>query len=137
MFRRIISVSIVSLGLVLMLFMTLSFDASATQKGDKNAKGRQLYVQYCASCHGVDGKGYGPTASALKGTMPDLTMIPKVDGKFPSLRVLHAISGDKEVVAHGSKEMPVWGQVFKYQKGESTARLQIYALEEYIKSIQR
>ena len=28
--------------------------------------GKQMYVNYCAPCHGVDGKGNGPVAAALK-----------------------------------------------------------------------
>jgi len=136
MLRKILGISICSLGLMLMLFSVPSLNASASQK-DKNERGRKLYMQYCASCHGIDGKGSGPAAASLKGNLPDLTMIPKVDGKFPALRVEHAISGDKEVIAHGSKEMPVWGTVFRTQRGASSAKLDVYALMKYIESIQQ
>ena len=136
MTRKIISIGICGLGLLFLLFATSMFEASA-QKMDKQSRGSKLYMQYCASCHGVDGKGGGPAAPSLKGTMPDLTMIPKENGKFPGLRVLHIISGDKEVISHGSKEMPVWGQVFRERKGDQMAKLDIYALQEYIESIQQ
>lgn len=135
--RKVISMAICGAGLLLVLFAIASVNVSATQKEDKNARGHKLFMQYCASCHGVDGKGNGPAAPSLKGKMSDLTQIPKDNGKFPGLRVLNIISGEKEVVSHGSKEMPVWGQVFKMQKGESRAKLDIYALQEYIESIQQ
>lgn len=137
MTRKVIKMIVCGLSLMVVLFVASSFDASASQKEDKNSRGRKLFVQYCASCHGVDGKGGGPAAPSLKGTMPDLTRIPKENGKFPGLHVMHIISGDKEVISHGSKEMPVWGQVFKAKKGESSARVDIYALQEYIESIQQ
>jgi mono/diheme cytochrome c family protein len=30
------------------------------------ARGRQLYATFCATCHGVDGRGDGPAAAGLK-----------------------------------------------------------------------
>ena len=30
------------------------------------ASGKEMYLQYCASCHGRDGKGDSPAASALR-----------------------------------------------------------------------
>lgn len=137
MTRKVLSLIVCSAGIMVVLFVASSFDVSASQKADKNSRGRKLFTQYCASCHGVDGKGNGPAAPSLKGTMRDLTQIPKVNGKFPGLHIMHIISGDKEVISHGSKEMPVWGQIFKEKKGESSAKVDIYALQEYIESIQQ
>lgn len=37
--------------------------------------GPKIFRSYCAACHGVDGKGRGPVASALKHAPPDLTSI--------------------------------------------------------------
>jgi len=36
------------------------------------ASGKEMYVQYCASCHGKEGKGDGPAAAALKTPLPTL-----------------------------------------------------------------
>ena len=30
--------------------------------------GKQMYAGYCAPCHGVDARGQGPVASALKAS---------------------------------------------------------------------
>jgi mono/diheme cytochrome c family protein len=37
------------------------------------ASGKEMYISYCAACHGTDGKGNGPAASALKIPPADLT----------------------------------------------------------------
>jgi mono/diheme cytochrome c family protein len=103
---------------------------------NKNSKGRQLYATYCASCHGVDGRGSGPAAAALKTRVPDLTRIAKQDGKFPALRVQRIISGDDVITEHGSREMPVWGRQFREKRDDIASKINIYALTKYIESIQ-
>src|SRR5690349_13780889 len=71
--------------------------------------GGLLFREHCAVCHGVDAKGHGPAAPALKKPTPDLTAIAKKNGgKFPALSVQQKIKGD-EVVEHGTGEMPIWG----------------------------
>jgi mono/diheme cytochrome c family protein len=72
-----------------------------------------MYTTYCAVCHGTDGKGGGPAATALKVPPTDLTNLSKSNGgKFPAMKVMSAISGQSAVPAHGSREMPVWGSLF-------------------------
>jgi mono/diheme cytochrome c family protein len=41
------------------------------------ASGREMFVSYCAACHGKDPKGDGPPASALKIQPADLTVLSK------------------------------------------------------------
>jgi len=43
----------------------------------QDAAGKAAYDKYCASCHGVDGKGKGPAAASLKDPLPDLTNWPR------------------------------------------------------------
>ncbi len=105
--------------------------------GNKNERGRKLYLQHCASCHGVDAKGHGPAAPSLKQPPADLTAIPKENGKFPGLHVQYVISGEKEITAHGTRTMPVWGRIFRRTEGEMGAKANIFALEKYIESIQK
>ena len=77
------------------------------------SSGAEMYKAYCASCHGLDAKGNGPAASALKAKMPDMTLLAKSHGgKFPAEHVSHVIIGEATVTAHGSKDMPVWGRAF-------------------------
>lgn len=78
------------------------------------SSGPEMFKQYCASCHGADAKGHGPAVPALKVVPPDLTMLSKNNhGKFPETRVYSSIRGDVNIDAHGSRNMPVWGTVFR------------------------
>jgi len=103
------------------------------------ASGRDLYVSYCASCHGKDAKGKGPAAASLKTPPPDLTVLAqKNDGKFPKTRVMETISGENAMKAHGSREMPVWGPYFLALSGmkEKAAKARVEDLANYLESIQ-
>jgi mono/diheme cytochrome c family protein len=47
--------------------------------------GEEMYKEYCAACHGKEGKGDGPAASALKVPPPDLTILAKNNkGNYPA-----------------------------------------------------
>jgi hypothetical protein len=98
-------------------------------------------MQHCASCHGADAKGHGPVASTLKTAPSDLTNIPTEKGKFPSIRISLVIQGEvgqMEIAAHGTREMPVWGAVFRaIRPDKGVARLDVYALTKYIESLQK
>ena len=103
------------------------------------ASGQEMYVAYCASCHGRDAKGDGPAARALKARPADLTALAATNnGKFPSNHVAAVLSGQEEVMAHGSKDMPVWGPVFfrvsQGRPGEVQQR--ISNLTRYLESLQ-
>ncbi len=39
------------------------------------ASGEEMYMNYCAACHGKDGKGGGPAADALKVPPKNLTTL--------------------------------------------------------------
>lgn len=104
--------------------------------------GETLYLRHCASCHGADARGAGPVAGSLKTPPADLTAIAsRRGGRFPAGEVARFIDGRFEIPAHGSREMPVWGQRFgaaipESGIGESIARGNIATLVEYLKSIQ-
>lgn len=107
-------------------------------QADRLARGRNLFYQHCASCHGMDGRGGGPVAASLKTVTPDLTTIESREGKFDQVRLQNIISGERDIAAHGTKEMPVWGFVFRYKTGsQSVATLNVYAIADYIKAFQR
>jgi mono/diheme cytochrome c family protein len=108
-------------------------------KATSPASGPEMYTTYCAVCHGIDGKGKGPAAEALKLPPTDLTMLAKkYGGKYPSDHVANAISGDLRLSAHGSKEMPVWGALFwGMSEGHgSEVQLRVTNLNKYIESLQ-
>jgi len=97
------------LGLTLALLALLAGGPAAADDA-----GRVLYVRYCASCHGRDGRGDGPVAPALGQKPTDLTQIAATHGgTFPFLEVCEAIDGTRTVRAHGVSEMPIWGEIFQ------------------------
>ena len=102
------------------------------------ASGKEMFVTYCAVCHGADGRGAGPAAAALKTQPANLTQLTaKNNGKYPDLHVAQTLSA-KGVAAHGSQEMPVWGDLFKsVSRGDNDIiRLRVANLTAYIQSIQ-
>jgi mono/diheme cytochrome c family protein len=103
-------------------------------------EGSDLYVAYCATCHGRDGKGHGPMAQVLKSPLPDLTRIAhRNHGKFPTGRVERIISGEQEFTpAHGSREMPLWGPIFsEIVWDRDLGRVRVHNLAKYLESIQQ
>jgi mono/diheme cytochrome c family protein len=100
--------------------------------------GKSLFHEYCAVCHGADGKGAGPAAKALQLPPGDLTQISrKNEGKFPEDRILRVLKGEQPVTAHGSQDMPIWGKVFNNMSGSlSMGQTRIHALLQYVESLQ-
>jgi mono/diheme cytochrome c family protein len=85
---------------------------SPTADGGRD-EGAQLYRRACASCHGIDARGGGPVAAALRVAPPDLTRLAESHGgSFPRRYVLDVIAGREASRAHGTREMPVWGDRF-------------------------
>jgi mono/diheme cytochrome c family protein len=103
------------------------------------ADSKGMFREYCASCHGLEGKGNGPAAAALKTVPADLTKISaRNDGKFPTNKVRRYIEGLDEIPAHGSRDMPVWGTVLRsLGGGDSEMHLRIENLTKYLESIQQ
>jgi mono/diheme cytochrome c family protein len=102
------------------------------------ASGEEMYTTYCAACHGLDGKGGGPAAAALKTQPANLTQLTvKNDGTFPERHVAETLLAGN-VVAHGSTQMPVWGDLFtSLDAGKRTiTQMRVANLTSYIKSIQ-
>ena len=102
--------------------------------------GADLYQFYCASCHGPGGKGDGPVALSLKALPPDLTTIAmRHDGHFPAEELQRYIAGDHEPPsAHGSREMPVWGPIFRsLEPHDRLTPVRIENLVRYIETLQK
>jgi mono/diheme cytochrome c family protein len=102
------------------------------------ASGEEMYKAYCASCHGKEGRGDGPAASAFKTPPTNLTVLSaKNNGKFPELQVVNTLQfGPDTKNAHGSKDMPVWGTLFSSLGDQSQVKQRIYNLTKYVESLQ-
>ena len=66
------------------------------------ARGKELYVQECAACHGSAGKGDGPRASELKVDAADLSS-PAVQKQSDRVLFSKITEGKKPMPAFGSK----------------------------------
>lgn len=132
-------VGIVFLAPVLMLGQGSKAKTEKTPGGESTEiSGAQLYHNHCASCHGLDGKGNGPAAPALKAKPTDLTQLAKNNGgKFPSDPVWFVLSNKSGYPSHGSKDMPIWGPIFsQMEMDQGMGSLRVHNLTEYLKSIQ-
>jgi hypothetical protein len=88
----------------------LMVSSVAHVKAEETDSDQAEYLSHCAECHGVDGKGAGPSASKLKTRPSDLTLIAKKNnGVFPITKVYSSIDGRYEVESHEIDDMPIWG----------------------------
>lgn len=101
--------------------------------------GSRLFRTYCASCHGTAGRGDGPMALQLRRVPPDLTQFTRRNGGvFPSELVYRIVDG-REVMSHGDREMPVWGDAFRMASGgpgPGVVKARIDAIVRYLAGIQ-
>jgi mono/diheme cytochrome c family protein len=134
------------LGLVVgwWLLQALALAAEPPPRLDEAVRlGHQYFDRYCSACHGVEGHGDGPAATALQPRPADLTRIAqRRGGQFPAPEVAAYIDGRTWVPAHGQREMPVWGERFKEMLegdalGEFVARSHVWFLLQYLQSIQQ
>jgi mono/diheme cytochrome c family protein len=105
-----------------------------------SAIGQIVYQRYCASCHGVAGRGDGAIAKDLKVPPTDLTLLTKTNGgTFPYERVMQIIDGRRSARGHGTPDMPVWGEIFPKTAGTASpsVRSAEVRITHYIWSIQR
>jgi len=135
---KVITMTALGFSAVLILCSIPTFqNVVAAQEKGFTEKGHQLFRRYCAVCHGTDARGTGPAAAELKKQPADLTVVQKRGEKFPTFQVMTFIEGEKVVPAHGTREMPIWGTVFRRTKGEMGQQADIYALVKYIESVQK
>jgi len=140
MLKRLLVTAMTALVAVGMCYADQS-NAKVTIQVNKTtaSNGKQMYVNYCAQCHGVDGKGQGPVAPALKTAPTDLTLLAKLNhGKFPDTHIVSVLEMGADTPSHGSVEMPVWGPILgKMNTTNPQDRLlRVSNLSRYLESIQ-
>jgi len=134
--------------LVVCAIASLTQGAGAVLAADQIDIGKREFDASCAVCHGPKGKGDGSFAALLQGViMPDLTTLSKRNGGvFPAARVYEIIDGRADVKAHGTREMPIWGNRFTIQAApqyddfpwdsEAFVRARILTLIDYLYRLQ-
>ncbi len=120
----------------------IALGAASICGADQVTEGRNLYLRNCAACHGVKADGNGPAAPALTIKAPDLRFLSARYGNpLPQDQIARFIDGRADVVAHGPREMPIWGEKVwefpdrKGNQGQVTPR--VAALIAYLQSIQQ
>ena len=139
---RGLRLALLAAGLVLAAVVSAAAQQSAGVKREpikpiNDVSGAGSFNAYCTACHGPSGKGDGPAAKALVKPPADLTQIAKRSGgKFSALSVRMTITGETTLAAHGSRDMPTWGPVFRSVDGDSVTALRLKNIVDYLESIQ-
>ncbi|MBM7066860.1 cytochrome c [Actibacterium sp. 188UL27-1] len=98
---------------LVLLSLALFFAGPATAQSGDVAEGQALFQTYCATCHGNQARGDGPTAEMMVINPPDLTQLAAMhDGEFPVLWVARRIDGRDLIPSHGLP-MPIFGSFFE------------------------
>lgn len=97
----------------------------ATRSAPTLAQGEGLYKEYCAACHGPEGKGNGPAAAGLPVRPADHTNGALMN-KLSDAELFKAIKEGGQAVGK-SPAMPPWGGSLKDE--------QIRALVLYVRSL--
>lgn len=111
--------------------------------------GQREYMNSCAQCHGASGAGDGVMVGFLSSRAPALTQLQKDNGGvFPVAKLYDIIKGSTTVGAHGTSDMPAWGErynakapamlgeMYSVADQEAFVRGRILALIEHISTLQ-
>ena len=138
-----------TINLAICLIASGMVSASSVQAQDMTL-GEFEFQNSCVACHGASGKGDGPVTDFLSGAeVPDLTVLQSNNGGvFPVTAVYELIDGSDVASAHGTSDMPIWGDRFRERAADSSdpqflagssegyVKTRILALIEYLASIQ-
>ncbi len=144
-----------NVGIALAAIAAITIGSGEQTLAEEFDPGKAEYQSSCAPCHGKDGKGNGPVSAGLKVPPPDLTFLAKQNnGVFPYSAVYEIIDGRKTVIAHGTREMPIWGDRYapepnkaliprpsenvlsRFLDPETVVRMRILAVIDYLNRIQ-
>lgn len=134
------------MAVLLLFFIVLTpFSAVFAQDKDLIAAGKREFHHSCVVCHGLTGRGESvmTTFNLLTIKPPNLRLLRKRNnGTFPFWQMYRVIDGRQEIVAHGSRDMPIWGDVFIHQEDgaiadDARAIGRILQLLYYLESIQQ
>jgi len=132
--RRVLMTVIVAIGCSAPL--VASQGATAPNRGAIE-RGRAVFEQNCATCHGKRGTGNAPGASTMKPRPTDLTTLTKRYGAFPAERVEATLKGTDQAKAH-TPTMMAWKALFLADANgnETTANARVKDVVAFIASLQ-
>lgn len=118
--------------------------ATDASSESQDTDGRTVYVEYCAACHGIEGRGDGPSSDGLATKPADLTRIAaRRDGVWPMLEVMSIVDGYTGLT-NPRENMPVIadiiaGPMVDFDPGNgliTQVPARLIAVVEYLESIQ-
>jgi mono/diheme cytochrome c family protein len=124
-----------------MMFVVVCVFAGCGSEPVRAPSGADTFATHCASCHGPRAEGDGPVAATLSVNVPNLrTLSQRNQGQFPTDAVASYIDGRNLPIAHGTRNMPVWGPVFDttgrlIADGENSAQ-RIQSVIDYLRELQ-
>ena len=137
-----------SVRLAILVLVSTASVATASAQTAATDRGQKEYEARCSLCHGLDAKGDGVFGQALKVVPPDLTLLARNNGGvFPAERVSGVIDGRIQIVSHGPRDMPIWGERYAVDAAgrfpeipyaqETYIRARVLQLVEYLSRIQQ
>jgi mono/diheme cytochrome c family protein len=103
-----------SLFLGALVFSACAVSLAGTATAQDAKIGQEEYRQHCAACHGLEGRGDGPIGQMLKTPAPNLARIAQRNGgTYPVEKIYDIIEGSSVVAAHGTRDMPLWGDRYR------------------------
>ena len=138
--KQVNKVGVIAVGLALCSGLALAQPS--------NDLGKIEFVNNCAACHGVDGKGNGVMGNLLRRSPPDLTTLAKNNNGVLPMNRLYEVMEGAGVPSHGVRDMPIWGQTYRVDDAQrlheargsydadALVRGRILMLIEYINRLQ-
>jgi len=105
----------------------------------QDVSGKTEFLQYCALCHGADGRGMGPLTDedAMKKSATDLTQLAKRNGgSFPFSKVADTIRDGRSVSGHTPSRMMAWAKIFGADGDPVRAKAIIFEVTRYVEGLQ-
>ena len=131
--------------LLTLFFISITQVCFSEEPYDTEAQGEIIFIDNCSLCHGDSAKGDGVFSKMLTIDTPDLTLLKSNNGGvFPYKEVFLTVDGRDEILIHGPRYMPLWGDRFKTstwvnvseQHADTLVRGTIFELLIYLESIQ-
>ncbi len=127
--------TIVLLAMAMPLLANNDLEIGQIQRSDRTS-GAKMFSDYCAVCHGPQGKGDGPAVAALNTPPTDLTTLSlRNQGKFPARHVTTILRNGVETHGYGTSDMPDWGSLFR--RLDKASEIRIYNLTNFIRTLQQ
>lgn len=109
--------------------------------------GKAEFRNSCVVCHGETGVGDGPVGELFAQKPKNLRVLAKENGgDYPFAKVYEAIDGRAKIIAHGTSEMPIWGDYLmadtmadrniRPSDAQMVVEARIIALVQYIQTLQ-